>query len=326
MAAEVLCLRPAADFARVGVTPPDALTIHFRAPDAEDVPVLMRRVQGLVIPAVGPVLPASLFDSSAVRVVQVTGAGVDRLDRAAMEAMGIPVCNVPGGSNAALAEYAVSSALFLLRRFGESSRLLRAGDYAGHRATLLKALPPGLGGLTVGVVGLGAIGLDVARAFRAMGARLIYADPAPRDPAAAAALGAEARPLEVLLAESDVVTLHIPLLPATRGLIGAREIAAMKPGAVLIQAARGGIVDEQALAAALESGHLGGAAVDVHEAEPPSPDAPLFHVSDAAAARLILSPHIAGVTRQSWATLFENAWSNILRVVRDGAAPTNRVY
>lgn len=326
MAAEVLCLRPAADFARVGVTPPDALTIHFRAPDAEDVPVLMRRVQGLVIPAVGPALPASLFDGSAVQMVQVTGAGVDRLDRAAMEAMGIPVCNVPGGSNAALAEYAVSSALFLLRRFGESSRLLRAGDYAGHRATLLKALPPGLGGLTVGVVGLGAIGLDVARAFRAMGARLIYADPAPRDPAAAAALGAEARPLEVLLAESDVVTLHIPLLPATRGLIGAREIAAMKPGAVLIQAARGGIVDEQALAAALESGHLGGAAVDVHEAEPPSPDAPLFHVSDAAAARLILSPHIAGVTRQSWATLFENAWSNILRVVRDGAAPTNRVY
>lgn len=326
MAAEVLCLRPAADFARVGVTPPDALTIHFRAPDAEDVPALMRRVQGLVIPAVGPALPASLFDGSAVRVVQVTGAGVDRLDRAAMEAMGIPVCNVPGGSNAALAEYAVSSALFLLRRFGESSRLLRAGDYAGHRATLLKSLPPGLGGLTVGVVGLGAIGLDVARAFRAMGARLIYADPAPRDPAAAAALGAEARPLEVLLAESDVVTLHIPLLPATRGLIGAREIAAMKPGAVLIHAARGGIVDEQALAAALESGHLGGAAVDVHEAEPPSPDAPLFHVSDAAAARLILTPHIAGVTRQSWATLFEDAWSNILRVVRDGATPTNRVY
>jgi phosphoglycerate dehydrogenase-like enzyme len=118
----------------------------------------------------------------------------------------------------------------------------------------------------------------------------------------------------------------LPLLPATQGLIGSRELAQTKPGAILIQASRGGIVDEAALAEALQAGHLGGVAVDVYSTEPPSPDNPLLALQGEAARRLILTPHIAGVTRQSAAFLFRSAWQNIERVLIAKEPPLNRVY
>ncbi|MGX1099893.1 2-hydroxyacid dehydrogenase [Amorphus sp. MBR-141] len=325
MTCDVVCLRPEADFLKVGVAPPASLAIAFRAPDADDVPALVRGAKAVLIPAVGPALPAALFQGSDVRLVQVTGAGVDRLDRAGMEGLGIAVANVPGGSNDALAEYAIATALVLLRRFTQSTRALRAGRYAAHRADLVQALPRGLGDMTVGVVGLGTIGLDVARGFHRMGARILYFDPAPRDPDGAAALGAERTDLATLLERADVVTLHVPLLPATTGLIGAAELARMKPDAVLIHASRGGIVDEAALARALSVGAIAGAAVDVYAQEPPAADHPLFTLDEAASDRLILTPHIGGVTRQAWATLFRTAWDNVQAAVA-GAGIRHRVY
>src|SRR5512141_1801904 len=134
---EVLCLRPAADFARVGVTPPFDLDVHYRAPADADVPALMRKVAALVVPAVGPKLGAELFAGGRLSLVQVTGAGVDRLDRAALVAQGIPVANVPGGSNDAVAEYAVAAAASLLRRFAWSNDEIRIGNYSAFRARLL---------------------------------------------------------------------------------------------------------------------------------------------------------------------------------------------
>jgi len=132
---------------------------------------------------------------------------------------------------------------------------------------------------------------------------------------------------EVISVEfDDQVTLHVPLLPATQGLIGASELASMKKDAVLIQASRGGIVDEKALADCLQAGHLGGAAVDVFSTEPPAADNPLFALEGEAAERLLLTPHIAGVTRQSAAFLFRSAWQNVERVVVKGAAPLHRAY
>ena len=120
--------------------------------------------------------------------------------------------------------------------------------------------------------------------------------------------------------------MHVPLLPATQNLIGDRELARMKPGAVLIQASRGGIVDEAALAAHLASGHLGGAAVDVYSTEPPAADNPLLKLAGEAARRLLLTPHIAGVTRQASAFLFRSAWQNVERVLIQNQPPLNRVY
>ncbi len=322
---DVLCLRPEADFLSVGVTPPAALSVAYRGPVDGDVPALMRQVRALVIPAVGPALAGDIFRGTRLELVQVTGAGLDRLDRAVLGEEGIALANVPGGSNAAVAEYVVANALSLSRGFHAAGTALRAGDYAGHRRRMVAANLRGLGGLTVGLVGLGTIGLAVADACHAMGARIAYHDPAPRDAAALARIGAQPMELDALLAEADIVTLHVPLVDATRNLIDARRLGLMKPGAILINAARGGIVDEDALAEALETGRLAGAAVDVFGAEPPAPDNPLLTLSETAAARVILTPHIAGVSLQASRTLFAEAWRNVERVLLHGEAPRNTV-
>ncbi|MGQ0752786.1 MAG: NAD(P)-dependent oxidoreductase [Betaproteobacteria bacterium] len=325
MAYDVICLRPEADFRRVGVRPPSGTAITYRAPDDPHLAALMKEARALVIPAVGPKLSAPLFEGTTVRLVQVTGAGVDRLDRPALERLGIPVANAPGGSNSSVAEYAVACASILLRRLAWASAELHSGRYEDFRKRMLADNLAGIDGLLVGIVGFGVIGQAVARAFHALGARLCYHDPAARDLQAAAALGARSVTLEELLQTSDVVTLHVPLLPATAGLIGEKQLAAMKAGAILINAARGGVVDEAALAAHLRSGQSGGAAVDVYSTEPPARDNPLFTLAGEAASRLLLTPHIAGVTRQSFANLFRAAWDNVERVLR-GESPLNRVY
>src|SRR5262249_14099860 len=172
----------------------------------------------------------------------------------------------------------------------------------------------------------GTIGVAVAQAFRRSGCRICYHDSAPPDPDAGAAIDARAVTLDELLATADVVTLHVPLVPATQGLIGERALARMKPGAVVIQASRGGIVDEAALVKHLQTGKLGGVAVDVYSTEPPPADHPLFKLGGEAARRLILTPHIAGVTRQASANLFRAAWQNVGRVLVRGEAPLHRAY
>ena len=325
MACDVICLRPEADFLRIGITPPKTLNIAYRGPADADVPALCLEAKVMVIPAVGPKLPATLFDGSPIKLVQVTGAGVDRVDESEMKRRGIAVANVPGGSNSALAEYTVVNALNLMRRFSWADAQLKAGRYEPARAAMVSANLPGLEGKTVGVIGLGVIGQVVAQAFQRFGAKIAYFDPAPRE-AAAKAIGASAMSLQGLLKSADVVTVHVPLLDATRNLIGAAELALMKPGAILIQASRGGIVDEAALAASLDAGHLGGAAVDVYSKEPPEPANPLLALKGEAADRIILTPHIAGVSLQAWQTLFRVSWENAERVILRNEPPEHRLY
>src|SRR5689334_10633286 len=202
MPSDVLCLRPEVDFTRVGVTPPAGLTIAYRRPDDPQLAALVRESRALVIPAVGGRLPGSLFENSPVKLVQVTGAGVDRVDEAAMKALGIAVANVPGGSNSAVAEYAVASAIMLLRRLAWSDMEIRDANYVSFRGRMVADNLPGLEGLTVGVVGLGTVGLAVAQAFRRFGCEIVYHDPTPRDEAATK-IGAKALSLEELLKISD---------------------------------------------------------------------------------------------------------------------------
>ena len=326
MTYDVVCLRPEADFTRAGVTPPPSLRIAYRAHDDADAAALLSGARGVVMAAMGPKLPGALFEKCAVKIVQVTGAGVDRLDEAVLKARGIAVCNVPGGSNSAVADYVLTSASVLLRRLAWADREIRAGNYAKFRARMMADNLSGLDGLTVGVVGLGTIGLAVARACHERGCAILYFDPSPREKAAADAIGAKGVSLAELLRASDVVSVHVPLLPATRAMIGEEQLSAMKSGAILIQASRGGVVDESALARHLASGHLGGAAVDVYSEEPPGTGNPLLALHGDGAQRLVLTPHVAGVTRQASAVLFKTAWDNVEAVLTKGAAPLNRVY
>jgi phosphoglycerate dehydrogenase-like enzyme len=217
-------------------------------------------------------------------------------------------------------------AVVLLRRLTWADAEIREGNYVSFRGRMVGDNLPGLEGLTVGVVGLGTVGTAVAEAFHKFGSRIVYTDPGSPDTAAAARLGAKALTIDDLLKEADVVTLHVPLLPQTRSMISAQRLGLMKPGAVLINASRGGIVNETALAAHLNSGRLGGAAVDVYSSEPPDNDNPLFAVEGEGARRVLFTPHIAGVTRQSSTMLFAEAWANVERVLVKGEAPQYRVY
>ena len=323
MANRVLCLRPEADFTRAHAAASKNLQVAYHAPTDDAVAALMKSSDALVIPAVGPKLAPELFEGTSLKLVQVTGAGVDRLDQATLTRLGIPVANVAGGSNSAVAEYAVTVASVLLRRFAWADAEIKAGNYAKFRGRMVADNLAGIEGLQVGLIGFGTIGRAVAQAFVRMGAKVAFFDLAKVD---AKGLDARAMSLDELLTTSDVVSLHVPLLPETQNLIGAAELSRMKPGAVLIQASRGGIVDEAALAASLTSGHLGGAAVDVYATEPPAPDNPLVKLSGEAASRLLLTPHIAGVSRQASTALFRAAWQNVERVLVQQQPPLNRVY
>lgn len=323
---DVICLRPESDFARVGALPPPSLKVSYRTPESCDLGKLVRQARALVIPAVGPRIAPAVFEESRLELVQVTGAGLDRLDAPTMKRLGIPVANVPAASNGAVAEYVVAAAVLLLRRLAWSHAEIQKGAYGQCRETLVAANCSGLEGLLAGVVGLGTIGLAVAQAFKKVGCRVCYYDPAPRDRGAAEALEARPVSLRELLETSDVISVHVPLLPETRGMIGERQLASMKPGAVLVHASRGGVVDELALAGQLRSGRLGGAAVDVYSSEPPSSDNPLLRLAAEGCDRIWLTPHIAGVTRQASEILFRAAWSNVERVLIAGQPPLNRVY
>jgi len=234
---------------------------------------------------------ALLDGARRLRVVGRLGVGLDNIDLAECEARGIRVIPATGANAESVAEYVVAAAMLLLR-----GAFFATAEVAGGRWPR-QALSEGreLGGKILGLVGFGAIGRLTARKAHALGMRVLGHDPqlADGDPAWAAS-HAEPRSLDALLAESDVVSLHVPLVASTRGLLDAARLGRMKRGAVLVNTARGGVVDEAALAALLHAGRLGGAALDVFEKEPLAAGSAL-----AGAPRLLLTPHIAGVTVES---------------------------
>lgn len=233
---------------------------------------------------------AELLAAAAPRlsVVAVASVGTDRIDLAAAAVANVTVINAPTGSTVAAAEHAMALLLALMRRIPAADASVRRGEW--DRARYVGAE---LWHKTLGIIGLGKIGREVAKRAVGFEMRVIAHDPflAPgKLPEQMSALVE----LPELLAAADVVTVHVTLTAQTRGLIGAEEIAYMKPGAVLVNVARGGLVDEAALAAALHSGHLSGAAIDVFAPEPMAPDNPLRD-----APNTILTPHLGASTAEA---------------------------
>jgi (S)-sulfolactate dehydrogenase len=226
-----------------------------------------------------------------LRVVGRLGVGLDNIDVAECAARGIEVIPATGANALAVAEYVVCAVMLLLRGAYLSSADVAAGKWPRGRLSEGRETA----GRTLGVVGFGGIGRLVAKLAQGLAMKVLANDPAIT---AADAVWRESgvayRGLDDLLAESDAVTLHVPLTQATRHLISAGRLARMKRGAVLVNTARGGVIDEAALAESLAGGHLAGAALDVFESEPLPAGSPL-----AGAPNLVLTPHIAGVTRES---------------------------
>ncbi|MFC4521312.1 hydroxyacid dehydrogenase [Cupriavidus pinatubonensis] len=234
---------------------------------------------------------ALLERTPALRVVGRLGVGLDNIDVAACRDRGIRVIPASGANARSVAEYVVTTAALLLRGAYLGSAEVAGGKWPRARLSEgREAL-----GKTLGLIGFGDIGRQAAALAQAFGMQVVAHDPMlSADDPIWSATGVDGMTLDALLAQSDAVSLHVPLVAATRHLMNAKRIGAMKPGAVLINTARGGVVDEAALAGALREGHLGGAALDVFEAEPLPADSVLADVPN-----LVLTPHIGGVTREA---------------------------
>jgi phosphoglycerate dehydrogenase-like enzyme len=258
-----------------------------------------------------PCTAAVIAASPRLRLIQKIGVGVNTIDLEAAEARGIAVCNLPGANARAVAEMALLLMLACLRRLPQFDAGLRAGRWGA--APAVQDRLGELGGKTVGLVGFGAVPQVLAPVLAALGCRVIYTATAPKD------VPHEYRDLNGLLAEADVVSLHVPQTAATAGMIDAAALGRMKPGAVLVNTARGGLVDEAALEAALQSGQLGAAGLDVFAQEPTPAGNPLFSLES-----VVVAPHVAWVTGGTFDRSFATAAENVRRLAA-GETLLNRV-
>ena len=235
-----------------------------------------------------PVTASDIGHAPQLKLIQKIGVGVNTIDLDAARAHGVAVCNMPGTNSRAVAEMTLMLMLASLRRVMVFDPLTRRGD--GWRPDPLELDQVGeIGGRTVGFVGFGAVPNILAPALSALGATSLYTARTQRDDDPARFVS-----LDELLTKSDIVSLHVPSTPETRGMIGERAIARMKKGAILINTARGDLVDEAALVSALKSGHLAAAGLDVFAREPAARDNPLFQQEN-----VVLAPHIAWLTPET---------------------------
>jgi phosphoglycerate dehydrogenase-like enzyme len=260
----------------------------------------------ILVNARRPIGAATLVMAPEVRLIQAIGVGIDSIDLAAAAAAGVTVAYNPGVNRIGAAEHAVMLMLALVKGLAASERSTRAGRFAP--ADVISRGIDDLADATVGIVGMGQIGRTVAERVAAFGSRIVYHSRRPV-PEIEERFGARRLDLAELLAASTIVTLHVPLTPETHNLIGAAELAAMPAGAYLVNCGRGGLVDEDALRAAIVSGHLAGAGLDVleHETDGVNPFADVPEV--------IVTPHVGGGSRNSMAGVVERCTANIRRLL-----------
>ena len=264
-------------------------------------------LSGLLEGAVGAIVSTDPFDASVLgaapdlRVISRVGVGTDSIDLDAATDHGVVVTVTPGANEATVADHTLALMLALVRRVCEQDAAVRRGEW--NRTG--PHVPGALHGSTVGLVGYGRIGRLVARRLRGFDVRVLAADPS----VAAAEPGVELVPLDALLAASHIVSLHVPLDATTAGLVGADAVEAMRPGALLVNTARGGIVDEPALLDALRGGRLGGAALDVFADEPPHGNELL------GLPNVVASSHVAGLSERSIAEMTRRATAAVVDVV-----------
>jgi glyoxylate reductase len=280
---------------------------------------LLQLVAGADAIVADPTVPidAEVLDAAGpqLKVVANFAVGHDNIDLDACRERGIAVTNTPDVLTNATAELALALTLAAARRMSEAEADLRGGRWTGLRPDGYLGLE--LTGATFGVVGIGRIGRRYAELVRPMAGRILYTANSPK-PDAERELGAEQAELGELLAQADVVSVHAPGTPETAGMIGAGELAAMKPHAVLVNTARGSLVDPEALATALRDGTIGAAGLDVY---PEEPDVPRELLE---APNAVLLPHIGSATRTARDAMAELVADNVIAVL-DGTEPPNRI-
>jgi D-3-phosphoglycerate dehydrogenase len=258
--------------------------------DEDDLLAQVAGVEGILLRANGRVTRRLMEAAPGLKVVARHGVGVEAIDRQAAAERGIAVVNTPYANDESVAEQCVAFIIVLAKRILEADRAIRSGDWeARYRLTGVE-----VEGKTLGLVGFGKIGQRVAAiGHQGLGMPILYTD-VVRYPEAEAAFEARHATLDELLALADFVSLHVPLMPETRGLIGEAELRRMKASAYLINTARGPVVDQPALVRALEEGWIAGAGLDVYDPEPLPADSPLLALDN-----VVLSPHMASHTDEA---------------------------
>jgi D-3-phosphoglycerate dehydrogenase / 2-oxoglutarate reductase len=246
-------------------------------------------------------IPAPVLEANrGLRCVARCGVGLDNIDVAAATRLRIPVVHAPDSSTRSVAEHALSLAFALSRQLSRVDRAVKAGNWGVREG--FRGLE--LSGKTLGIVGLGRIGRRTAELGHALGLHVVTWSPRSRDERFAYL------PLEELLTTADIISLHLALAPETRGLLGRDALARMKPGALLINTARGALIDEAALAEALAAGRLAGAGLDVLTQEPPTADHPFFGLDN-----VLLTPHTAGITDVAYRRMCVETVEQVLRIL-----------
>jgi D-3-phosphoglycerate dehydrogenase len=263
-----------------------------------------------------PIPKELLTEARRLRFIQKLGAGVDRIDLDVCRSRGIGVARLHAGNSIPVAEHTLLLMLATYRQLPQIDRRTRAGAWQKEDA---RSMHQQLKNKTVGLVGLGAIGKEVAKRLRGFGVTIIYYDPVRASRDVEQSLGVSYADLDELVRTADIVSLHLPLLPQTAGVIDAKRIRAMKSGAVLINCARGGLVDEVALVAALKEGRLFGAGIDAFASEPPV-GSPLLELDNT-----VVTSHLAGATLDNFSGIVARAVENAKAVLRGDALPETDV-
>jgi phosphoglycerate dehydrogenase-like enzyme len=326
MKPKVLSILPLRRFQEAGATLQEQLDVHFNEVLTEDEIIsACCGMDFLLVPAPYPPITARVLENSpSIRMIQTSGAGYDKVDLQGAARLKIPVANSPGHNVTAVAEFTIALLIALQRHLVLADREIKTGHYSYVRERFFESGLVEVSDARLGLLGLGMIGRKVARLARFLGAKVSYFDILRAPEAVESDPDVTFRPLEELLSSCDVLSLHLPLTKQTRGIIGSREFSLMPQGSLFINTSRGELVDPEALAYALETEHLAGAAIDTLYPEPPPPSHPLLNLSSAARDRLLITPHIAGITKGALKRMFEAALENILRVA-SGEPPKNVV-
>jgi len=295
---------------------PDWELIQLGNGEVPDAVTAATDAEVLVVDAITPVTAELIAAMPNLKIIHSQGVAFNRIDCEAAAARGIYVCNNAGVNATAVAEHTVMLMLDLLRRFAASQAAVYAGGQMGFKSGCFADALPELMGLHVGFIGLGAIGMETARRLQAFGCELCYNDRFPIEND----LGLQLCSREEVLQNCDIVSLHVPVTPETTHMINEETLALMRPGAILINTARGELVDQEAIARALISGRLGGYGTDTLSPEPVPADLPLLHLPEEVRARLAVTPHVAGLTAGSFRRTYRNIWSN-LAALQDGQRP-----
>lgn len=277
---------------------------------SEEVANLLTNIDGYIA-GLDVIDRSALAKADKLKVISRYGVGVDNVDLEAAKEKGIVVTNTPGANSVSVAELALGLMLALARQVPEAAEAVRQGKWPRLNGVSLE-------GKTIGILGLGAIGKQLARRLAGFDCQILAFDPVA-DKSFASANGITLESMDTVIAKADFVSLHLPLLPETRGLVNGDFLSKMKKGAYLVNTSRGEVVDESALVRSLQTGHLRGAGLDAFTVEPPDPDNPLLHLP-----QVIATPHLGAQTDGATSNMGWFAMRDCIAVLR-GEAPLYRV-